>query len=308
MASDSDVATSPPEVSFRAAFEGPAVEDGRINARAFAPSLSGITSLVETSAEIFFTTGGDVTLQVRANFRKGSFEFGLVALAAVANQLWQNLSISDLKLMLTSIGLVGRNPKSLLRLILEHGDSPVEGIEPLRNGLVNVHIHGDNNSVTVNGVDERVAKLLISQQVREAVPEAVSPLDRPGITHYRLGPAKQPVLRISKEDLPRLRAPEQMQSRLADSVSETAVELLSPDFVDGNKWRVAQGGHPFWVRLLDEEFLASVDRGDRSFAKGDYLIVQLRVRAFGSPEGLKVERDIVRVMDHKHRGRQLGFA
>ena len=91
-----------------------------MNARDLAPSLFAVGSLVEASSEIYFGMPSAVGLEVRADFRRGSFEFGLVASAAVfvGQQVLSNLSLSDIKLMLDGIGLLGSNPKSLIRLIL----------------------------------------------------------------------------------------------------------------------------------------------------------------------------------------------
>jgi hypothetical protein len=296
------------EVAFVAGFEGPAVEAGRMNARDFAPSLFATSSLVEAAAEAFTGVPGSVTLQVKADFRRGSFEFGLVAAAVfVGQQLLQNLSVSDLQVMLRGIGVLGRDPKSLFRLLLEIGDKPIQRIEQSAPGAVTIHISGDNNNVVIGDVDQRVARLLTNPTVREALPEVVAPVTRPGIEAFRVGEGRRAALRITKKDVPKFRPPATLKSELADGVATTAVELLSPNFVDGNKWRVAQGGDSFWVRMLDDHFLEAMDRGDKSFTKGDYLIVELRTRAYSTPEGLTVDREILRVLDHKHRARQLGL-
>lgn len=301
--------TTPAQLSlaFRSAFEGPAVDDGTMSASEFAPALLGMSALVETSAELYFGMPAAVSLRVNANFRRGSFDFGLMvsATAAVGQQVLTNISVSDLRLLLSGIGLIGRNAKSLLRLMLQTGDAPISAIEPSRPGLVNIHINGDNNHVTIGNVDQRVARMMTSETIREAVPQLVSPVSKPGISSLRLGTAKRPTLRLNKSDVSKLKIPAALSVELADGVSQTALEVLSPNFVDGNKWRVAQGGDPFWVRLLDQDFLSAVDRGERTFAKGDYLIVELRTRAYSTDAGMAVERDVLRVLDHKTRTRQL---
>ena len=96
------------DLSFYAAFGGPALEAGRMNTRDLAPSFFAMGALVEASSEPYFGVPGVVTLEVRANFRRGSFECDLIATAAVVGQqLLQSLSISDLKTLLQGIGLLG---------------------------------------------------------------------------------------------------------------------------------------------------------------------------------------------------------
>jgi len=294
------------ELSFFAAFEGPAVADGRMNARDLGPSLFAMSALIEASSEPYFGVPGAVTLQVRADFRRGSFEYGLTVTAGVFGQhLLQTLSLSDLKTLLEGIGLLGRNAKSLLRILLQVGDKPIEKIEQIGGSTVNIHVTGDNNTIIVPNVDQRVAKLVSTPTVRDVIPDVVAPLARPGIDSYRVGTKSRANLKVTKDDLPKLQAPATLKTQLTDSVAMTALELLSPNFVDGNKWRVSQGGDPFWVRMLDPDFLQAVDRGEKQFMKGDYLIVDLRTRAYSSRDGLLVERDIERVIEHQHRARQL---
>ncbi len=295
------------ELPFLAAFEGPEVDAGRMGARDFAPSLLATSTLIESAAEAMFGFPDAVSVQVRADFRKGSFEFGLIvaAAASLGQQIFSNMSLRDLETLLKGIGYLGKSPKSLLRLLLKIGDKPVQRIEATSDGKVSVHVQGDNNTIIIAGVDARIGHLINNEKVRDAIPGIVAPLSKPGITAYRIGSSQKPDLKLTKSDLPQLKSPGALKSPLADSTATTALELLSPNFVDGNKWRVAQGGEPLWARMLDDNFLGAVDRGERVFIKGDFLIVDLRTRAFSTPEGLIVERDIVLVIDHRHRAKQL---
>jgi hypothetical protein len=292
------------EVDFVAAFDGDAVARGRINTRKLAPTLFALAALVERSTEAITGRREEVTVQVRADFRRGSFEFVIAVVGMVGAQLWANLSVSDIALILQSIGFTGNNPNSLFRLLLSHGDKRIERGPTLSDGRVQAYVQGDNAQVTIINIDSPVANLLFNENVREAVAEVVEPVTAEGIDSFRIGPRRQPVLSIGKADLPKLRAPKPAEIELADDTAQTAVELLSPNFVEGNKWRVSQGGEPFWVSILDKEFLDSVESGQRQFAKGDYLIVRLRTRAFATDRGLSAEREVVKVINHQHRGHQ----
>jgi len=298
---------TPPEASFLAAFEGPAVAAGRMNAKDFGPSLFATASLVEAAAEALYGAKDGVTVEIRADFRRGSFEIALSAVAVIGAQLLQNLSISDLETILRLIGFTVGEQNNLFAVLRRIGGRKIERIsrDPTGSGLVSVVVTGDNANIAINGVSQGVPRLLTSEPVREAVPEVVAPVSKPGIEAYRAGAPEQPSLVVRKEDLPALRATPPLRTELTDDTATTALELLAPSFVEGNKWRVAQGGEPFWVEMLDEHFLDSVERGERSFRKGDYLIVEFRTRAYATPDGLQADRDVVRVLDHRTRTRQL---
>jgi hypothetical protein len=297
-----------PEVAFRAGFSGPAVDAGRMNAKALAPSLFATASMIEAAADIAFGGPRRVTVQVQANFRRSSFDFDLIATAAVivGQQLLQNISVSDLDTLLKWLGLTGRSAAtSLFGILKKAGDRPIEEMRRDSTGNTTIVFAGDNANIVIGNVDPTVAKFVTDPTIRNAIPDVVGPVAGPGIDSYHAGSGPRSALVVTKDDLPRLQRPTFLKDELADDASETAIELLAPSFVDGNKWRVAQGGDAFWVRMLDEGFLASVERGERGFHKGDYLVVRLRTRAFATPDGLEVERDVLEVLDHKQRARQL---
>lgn len=296
-------------MQFALAFDGPAVETGRMDAKVFAPALFSMASLVETSAEVLFEKGDSVSVQVNADFRTGSFVYELTAIVLIAGQqVIQNLSLSDIDAMLGWLGLRGNRP-SLLRFLRDHGEKEIVSIEHEQGGTgnVNVHVQGSNNTTNVVVIPHEVARLLESPKVREHAYEALGPLRAEGITEFRVGRTKKNAdLVVEKDDLPKFRPPPPPRTKLTDSTARTAVELLSPSFVDGNKWRVAQGAEPFWVTITDEDFLKRVDDGEQ-FAKGDYLIVEMTTETFRTPNGLEAQRVITRVVDHEQRGKQQSF-
>jgi len=277
-----------------------------MNAKDFAPSLFATASLVEASAEVMYGVKDAVTVHVQADFRRGSFHFDLIAAATVVgHQLFQNLSLSDLETLLRFIGFRAGESNNLFAVLRRIGGRSIERTEPEQgSNNVTVTVTGDNATIVIGGVPAPVAKMLTSESVREAVPAVVAPVGRPGIESYRVGEEDSPTILVTKDDLPALQAAPLIRAELTDDTSTTAIELLMPNFVEGNKWRVAQGGSPFWVRILDEQFLASMDEG-AAFRKGDYLIVQLRTTTYATLDGLQVDRDVIRVLDHRQRSRQL---
>lgn len=294
-------------MDFVLAFDGPAVEEGRMDAKVFAPALFATASLVESAAEVLFEKGDSVSVQVNADFRRGSFVYDLAAVVViVGQQVLQNLSVSDIDTMLQWLGVRGNREYSLLRFLLRHGDKKVVHVEQGHGGSgnVNVHVQGQGNKVEVVVLPVAVMKLLEDQKVRDHAYESLVPLQVDGINEFRVGATKKGApLVVSKKDLPKFFPPPPPKSKLTDSNAETAVELLSPSFVEGNKWRVSQGGEPFWATIIDEKFLQRVDEGEQ-FAKGDYLIVKMTTQTYRTPSGLEATREITEVIRHERRGRQ----
>lgn len=299
--------SSEEEVEFELAFDGPAVEAGRMDAKIFAPALFATATLVESAAETLFERGDSVSVQVNADFRRGSFVYDLAAVVVVAGQqVIQNLTVADIDVMLHWLGLRGGGEGSFLKFLLQHGDKRIQRIEPAQRGSgnVNVHIEGNNNRTTVVVLPEQVAKLLSDQKVRDNAYDALSPLKAEGINEFRVGRKKtRAELVVEKTDLPKFLPPPVPKTKLTDSNAKTAIELLSPSFVEGNKWRVSQGGEPFWVTIVDKNFLKNVDDGEQ-FAKGDYLIVDMETLTFKTPGGLEAERRVTHVYEHQRRSKQ----
>ncbi len=276
-----------------------------MSARQFATSVFALSELIERSAAVEFGQENAVAIEVRADFRRGSFDYRLVAAIIVptASHLFPLLTVADLTALLRHIGILGGTAKSLLNLVKRIGPKPIEIRQEGNNNVAVVFNVGDHAEI-VTGVENAVARLLQSERVRAAMPDVVKPLLAQGIDRLRIGPPADPrSFVISREEVEQFEPPVAREDELTDSIAETALELLSPHFVEGHVWNVAQGGQVFNVRVLDTNFIREVDEG-RRFAKGDYLIVELRTRTFATPKGLKAEREVIKVLDHKERDDQ----
>lgn len=294
------------EVKFSLAYDGPALKSGRMDAKLFAPALLATAALVERAAEVMYQDGRTVTVQVDAEMRRGSFSFDLTAVAGIAGvvgqQAFHNLNVTQIKAILRSLGLLGKYSKSLFAILAKYGDKPVDRVEQSGDGNMNVIVQGDNNKIVI-ALPGDVARLFNDAEVRKQAYSAITPVQNEGITEFRVGSKSRPSLVVSKDEAPKFVPPPGRKNLLTDSTGETAVELLMPSFVDGNKWRVSQGGDPFWATITDEVFLHQVDGGE-FFAKGDYLIVEMATRVFATSKGLDPVREITRVIRHERRPRQ----
>ena len=62
----------------------------------------------------------------------------------------------------------------------------------------------------------------------------------------------------------------------------------------------------FYAEITDREFIDTVDKGER-FGKGDLLIVEMEIIQTKTPQGLKIEKLITKVTDHKEAPQQKGM-
>ncbi len=86
----------------------------------------------------------------------------------------------------------------------------------------------------------------------------------------------------------------------------TGLTIESPSFKDGNKWKLYDGQSSFYAEITDEDFIDCVNKGER-FGKGDLLIVEMEIIQTKTPQGLKVEKIITKVKDHKEAPQQRGM-
>lgn len=87
------------------------------------------------------------------------------------------------------------------------------------------------------------------------------------------------------------------ETPIIDSTTKIALLIISPIFKEGKKWRFSDGQANFWAAIEDQEFLRAIDAGEQ-FAKGDKLIVDLRVVQNQEGNRLVTVRTVIKVYEH----------
>jgi hypothetical protein len=82
-----------------------------------------------------------------------------------------------------------------------------------------------------------------------------------------------------------------------EGTSRVTLSLVSPVFKDGNKWRFNDGLSDFAAAILDTDFIAQVENGER-FGKGDLLAVEMHTIQTRIGFKLNIERTIIKVLKH----------
>jgi hypothetical protein len=288
-------------VHFSIRYDGPALADHRMDVRELAPALIALSDLLEAANKAAFPDAGEVRVSVNGDFKGGSFGVDLVAVQTVAQQLVamfageRATAAANLSGIVGGLGLLGGGLIAVIRWL--RGRRPSE-IRFEGNATVFV--------VRAEEVEERMEAELLTGRlyqtriVRQALVKVLRPLARDGIDVFMSGQDGQVVRRVSSDELPWFEASAAEPDVVADSVlHKVLLQVESPVFKDGNKWRVHDGDKPFYVVIADEAFRARVDAGLERFGKGDILLVDLRRVQLLTDAGLRTEWEVLRVLEHR---------
>lgn len=298
------------DANFKIIFRGPAVDDGEIDVRDLAPALLALGDVFQTASDIL--NGDRVKTVVRVKTTDiGSFEVDLSVVQGIKDAVTSLLATADhhrekivaardlADLILKGGAAIASAGGGLFALLKFLGGRKPDKIEA-RAGDVIVHV-GDNYFIT----NSQTVVLAENVNVREGARKFVSVLKNTGIDSISTKPEGEVEEAYTKADIAAFDLPTPIDEELKDETREMNLQIISLSFKDDNKWRVTEGDEPFSVGIEDQDFLKRVANSEISFAKGDYLVCEVRERQTSTPQGLKKVRTIVRVIDHRPTPRQM---
>lgn len=283
------------------AFAGEALEDGTMDIKALAPALLALGELVEEANNLLGKQGSKVAVNVKSDFKTGSFE---VAFQVVQSFLDQAIGLlpfmtdnSNLELILKSVGFLNSSGLNLLKLTKLLKGKPIKSHTVIENGLTRIET---SNSFHEIKVTKEVIELYQSPRIRDNAENMVRPLELPGVEQFQVKEEGHILDYVEKNEFPYFR---RETSNLAEVVSENTVEawveVISPVFEPERKWQVDYNGTKVYVSVLDKSFLEAVSEGQMSFSKGDMLFTKLIIRQKEDYGKIKAEHEISRVLQHK---------
>lgn len=267
-------------------YKGPALDAGRMDVY---DASSNMIAFSEFMVAVVKTTYGDdaeAKAEV-AGFERGSFVTDLVInvggaavsvfAAFTPNQLWS----------------IVREAFDLWKHL--RGQPPTEVLHDSgRRQSVSVR----NNSGQVIQVQTETLTLVMSERAATPAGRFVKQaLEREGVDSLQIEGANHETLASVERGEASYFVPVASESIISDNTNRMAVSLVSPVFLDGNKWRFNDGASSFSAAIEDQGFLASVDRGER-FGKGDVLDVDMRIVQTRIGLKMSVERHVIKV--HRH--------
>lgn len=300
------------KAAFHVLYDGPALASHEMNVHDLAPALLAFGELIEQANETL--NGGKrakVTLNVKASFKTGCFGIELdvaQTLLAQVGALFSSAQAVTAKDLLLWLGLVWDNGDKvlaygggLLWLLKKLKGRPLRKVTVLHDGKVRVVIDDEAYEV-----ESEVIDLYRNAKLRKAFAEVMKPLERPGIDEFAVTdrPQSERFIRISKEEAEYFAPPDSIIEELPSTVVETNLQLVSISFRQENKWRFSEGDYPFHAQILDDEFLRRV-RENETFSSGDRLKVLMRRTQRVVDGNIKIDHEILKVLEHEKGGVQL---
>ena len=302
---------------FTVVYDGKALHESRMDVRDLAPALLALGDVLEQANRVLNGDRATVSIHVKA-FNSGcfgiTFETVQSCYQAVKSLLGQGSSVRDTLEILNLLGFTvrdllittGATSFGLYKLIKKtHGKKP-KNIKMLENKNVSMTFE------TIDGVEQQyivhedVSKLYVDSDVRGAIAKTVEPLKQDGIDSFSIEQDGKKEILVSSDDIGYFQQPTMdiKDISIDETPRECILSIVSLSFKEDNKWRLSDGNAIFNVKISDKTFLKEINDGV-PFTKGDLLKVQLVSRATYAKDGLKTDYEIVKVLEHIKRPRQL---
>jgi len=281
------------DTAFSIVYDGEPVSEGTIDARDLAPALLAFADLVDEAAPLIDPTLPRLSVRVRPDFQKGSFEvyLELASLYAKFVSLFSGPDAQAWSAFFEIVGLAG--VAGVFQLVKRSKGRKPTKITIERKETVTITFEGDD-PITV---DQRVWQLFQNIRARKAIEKIMSPLIERGFNLFKIRHGGKDTLTVSDNEAGYFVAPSEHEGETT-SETEARVVIVSPSFNAGNKWRVSDGARTLYVAIQDEAFERSVQRGTEAFRKGDTLHVTLETTQWLEDGKLRAEYAIAKV--HRH--------
>jgi hypothetical protein len=289
------------ETEFSIAYDGPALETGRMPVRDLAPALLALGDLFADASLVVYPDREPVALSIRAT-EDGSFLVRLILESKSAWDQFVDIFGGDSASALANLEAIVIGGSGLFWFIKRRGKKEITAQEPAPEPG---HVRLTLEDGTVIEVSAQVLKLYDNITIRRKARQVVAPLHREGVELVRFEPSKPDAeVVIEKEDLPAYELPT-AEEALLDHETEMILEIVSVSFPEGSKWRFTDGAKSFYAVIEDEAFLDRIETGVEAFRKGDMLRCRVRIIQTQRHDGLHTEYRIVEVLEHIPRATQM---
>lgn len=294
------------KAAFHILYDGPALVNHEMNVNDLAPALLALGDVIEAANDALNgPKRARVSLNVKASFKTGCFGIELDVAQTLLQQVGalfsaaQAVTAADL---LRWLGFAWENGDKamvygggLLWLLKKTKGKPIEHATRLESGNVRITIDGEPHEI-----EAEVIELYRNTKLRKALDDVLKPLDREGIDEFAITdrPQSERFFSIKGEERIYFSAPEAVVEELPSTEVETNLQLVNIAFRQDNKWRFSEGDQPFYANILDSTFLERVQENE-SFSAGDRLRVKLRRTQRMVDGALKVDYEIIEVLDHQ---------
>ena len=287
---------------FIISFDGPGVQDGRIDVRDLAPALMSLGRMIDAANLAINGDKRPIKVEVRA-VAVGSFAVHLDAVMSgwdLVKSIIDKGDVEEAKKLLEWIGLFGIPPIGVTLFGLYRwlrGRSPDKVVPEPHNQF---RFELDGTTLTV---PFEVMRLYRERAVNQAVGDLLATIRADAIERIDFfaendtpGPAAET---LTAADRLTFTVSDPVPQVVFDTINKLALSIRSLAFQEGNKWRLFDGQNVITATITDSDFIDRVDRNMIRFAKGDLLLCEVRTVQTQGVDGLRTEHTVLRVVEHK---------
>ncbi len=283
---------------FTLEFDGEAVQTGEMDVNDLAPSLLSLARLCQETNTALNGAQATVSVRVRADMKRGSFDVHLNLVQTAVEQLkmlFGNSDVKDVRSVLDTLGAVADDvtkiglgvatvvgvPLGLLKIAAKIGHKKVKSTAEAGPGAVEIEtINGDIFLVNATAWD-----MYQLSRIKDDLEKFTGPLRRDGFDEMRFKHGNKITAEISKDEARgfTLAPPEGSDEPDAGTVidvDDNQVRLWRVRKVPFDPklkvWLFFEGKAHIKATMLDDDFEGRVLRHEQVFGNGDFLKVRVR--------------------------------
>jgi len=265
-------------------YYGPKVEEGRMSSYDTAAQIIAFSDFVGILSRVTFGEKIQLNTEIQG-FRGDSFDIDFVyQIAVVTAALTAGAPLTPAALF----SLLKDSIKAWIHL----KGKPPKNIE-YNNEQTIVSI--ENNHGSIAYFNNNVINVISDPRAGKAAEDFIKKPLEAGISALKIKSNQlSDVADIDDKDAPAF-IPIDMDTPLIENTVKMSLEIVSPTFKEGNKWKFNDGSDTFLASIRDQDFLDKVDRREVRFGKGDRLAVDILYKQLSSAGKLKMEKEVIKV-------------
>ncbi|EJX0850187.1 hypothetical protein ODD70_004492 [Salmonella enterica] len=296
-------------MKLRVVYDGPALDNNEMDVRDLAPALLALSDVFDEAARTIYGKDVRISVKVNASFRAGSFGVDLIASSSFTQHLINLFSGNAATATCNIIGLVGFGcvtgkaiKKGVTQFITWINGRKIKSVDPLPDGKVRVTIDEEEQIF-----DLLVLELYQNYKLRQSLERVIfTPLEREGINDFAVTlDGGESFVSISKSESILFKVGSPDDRKISESVTEKALQLIDISFNEDHKWRFNDGTSTFHALVSDKKFISDIDSQAINFAKGDILLVSLKITQYLQLGGIKTSYEVIQVKEIINPARQI---